>query len=66
MEDRLERLEILAMEQESSLERLSDVLQDQQAQLMELNRELALLKEKLSKYEAGEDSDVPDPPPPHY
>lgn len=66
MEDRLERLEILAMEQESTLERLSEVLQDQQGQLIELNRQLTLLKEKLSKYETEEGSDVPDPPPPHY
>ena len=66
MEDRLERLEMLAMEQESTLEKFSEVLQDQQAQLIELNRQLTILKNKLSKYEAGEGSDTPDPPPPHY
>ena len=66
MEERLERLEILAMEQESTLERLSEVLQDQQAQLIALNRILEQLEEKLSKYAEGEDSEAPDPPPPHY
>ena len=66
MDERLERLEILAMEQESTLERLSDVLQDQQSQLIELNRQLELLKEKLSKYEQSADPAPPDPPPPHY
>ena len=66
MADRLERLEILAMEQEATLERLSDVLREQQAQLIELNRQLEVLQERLSKYEEAGGPELPDPPPPHY
>lgn len=64
--DRIERLETLFMEHESTLERYGELIRDQQRQLSELADSLELLRGKLSQYE---DTDPPEPPlrpPPHY
>ena len=63
---RLEQLELLIMAHEETLERFSELLRDQQRQIGELKEQLARMKEKLSKYEAGELPEDPHQPPPHY
>jgi uncharacterized coiled-coil protein SlyX len=64
--ERLERLEFLLMSQEESLERLGELLRDQQRQISKQTGELELLREKLSKYETGGEPEDLHQPPPHY
>ncbi|MDE0097840.1 MAG: SlyX family protein [Gammaproteobacteria bacterium] len=64
--DRLERLEVLLMEHESTLERFSELLRDQQRQITGLGNSLELLREKLSKYEEPDPRGATHEPPPHY
>lgn len=64
--DRIERLETLFMEHESTLERYGELIRDQQRQLSELADSLELLREKLSQYEDTGPPEPPFQPPPHY
>ena len=69
MEKRLENLEILSMEHESTVESLSREVHRQQQQILALETQLKYLKEKVESA-SKEDSLSPDihdePPPPHY
>ena len=65
-EERLERLELLVMMHEETLERFGELLRDQQKQLTALRDDMELLRDKLSKYESGEAPEDPHQPPPHY
>lgn len=64
--DRLERLEVLLMEHESTLERFGELLRDQQRQITDLGDSLELLREKLSKYGEPDPPGATHEPPPHY
>ncbi len=65
--DRIERLEVLFMEHESTLERFGELIRDQQRQITDLGNTLELLRKKLSKYEeADQPVRAPDEPPPHF
>jgi uncharacterized coiled-coil protein SlyX len=62
----LERLELLIMSHEETLERFSELLRDQQNQITELREEMELLRDKLSKYEHSDEPGEYHQPPPHY
>ena len=62
---RLEKLEILAAEQERTIEDLNDTITGQWREIDALKRRIARLDEELREVEAG----LPAPPnqkPPHY
>jgi uncharacterized coiled-coil protein SlyX len=66
----LGNLEMVVMEQERTIEQLSDLLVDHQAQIDRLQNRIELLEQKLSKYAAGH-GEGNEPPeqnekPPHY
>jgi len=64
--DRLERLAVLLMEHESTLERFSELLRDQPRQITGLGNSLELPREQLSKYEEPDPRRTTHEPPPHY
>lgn len=65
-DESFERLELLIMSHEETLERFSELLRDQQNQLADLKGEVELLRDKLSKYEPTDEPDDYHQPPPHY
>lgn len=66
-EKRLERLESVCAQQESTIEQLSDVVFTQQRALDELEKKLAILALKYRELAAMQSDDGPaDVPPPHY
>ena len=68
MEKRLERLEMLVMEQDATIESLNHEVQKQQLQIQQLSKSIELLNTKLSS--AMESSNIKniedEAPPPHY
>ena len=64
--DRIERLEVLLMEHESTLEHFGELLRDQQRQITDLENALELLREKLSEYGESDPPGALHEPPPHY
>lgn len=69
MEKRLTNLEILSMEQESTVETLNREVHRQQQQIQALELQLQYLKEKIdsmSKEEAISPEAHEEVPPPHY
>jgi len=69
VEKRIENLEILSMDHESTVETLSREVHRQQKQIQTLEIQLKYLKEKIDSV-SKEESLSPDiqdePPPPHY
>jgi len=66
---RIENLEILAMEQENTVEKLNREVHRQQQQIQALEIQMRYLKEKIdsiSKEENLASDDSVEPPPPHY
>jgi len=69
MESRIENLEMLSMEQESTIETLNREVHRQQQQIHTLEIQLNYLKEKIdsiSKEESLSPEIVEEAPPPHY
>jgi len=69
MESRIENLEMLSMEQESTIETLNREVLRQQQQIHTLEIQLNYLKEKIdsiSKEESLSPEIVEEAPPPHY
>lgn len=67
MEQRLERLEMLFMEQEQTLDSLSEQVYVQQKEIAQLRLELHHLKERLKGLNASIiASPSEETPPPHY
>ena len=69
MEKRLTNLEMLAMEQENTIETLNREVHRQQQQIQALEVQIQFLKDKLDSINKEElpESDIQDePPPPHY
>ena len=69
MKIRIENLEILAMEQENTVEKLNREVHRQQQQIQALEIQMRYLKEKIdsiSKEENLASDDSVEPPPPHY
>jgi len=69
MNKRIENLEILSMEQESTIESLNREVHCQQLQIQVLEVQLKYLKEKIdsiSKEELFAPDIVDEAPPPHY
>lgn len=68
MEDaRLIDLEIRFTHQEATLQSLNEVIADQQRQIMQLNREVEILKRQLRDMSPSDIAAPRDePPPPHY
>lgn len=64
--DGLAKLELLAMDQERTLDQFGDLLRDQQAQITKLEQRLQMLEQKLSKYAETADVQEHHEPPPHY
>ncbi len=68
-QQRIEKLEILAMEQENTIESLSGEIHRQQQQIQALEIQLNDLKEKIdsiSKEQALSSEIEEEAPPPHY
>ncbi len=67
MENRLAELEIRFMEQEATLDSLSEQLYLQQKEIAQLNRQLETLKDRLkSMAQSPVASMAEETPPPHY
>lgn len=69
MEKRIENLEILSMDHESTVETLSREVHRQQIQIRALEVQLKYLRDKIetvSKEEALSPELHDEPPPPHY
>ncbi|WP_243544739.1 SlyX family protein [Pseudodesulfovibrio tunisiensis] len=66
MEERVERLEALVALQDRSLEKLNEVLSDQQLEISELKRQVKLLAGKVRELRMSADEQIQDVPPPHY
>ncbi len=69
MEKRLEKLEILAMEQEHTIDSLSREVHQQQQSILMLEQHIQILKnriEAISKEELVATAEEDDAPPPHY
>ena len=67
MEDRIERLENLVTLQDSTIEKLSDTIFEQQKQIDDLHKLVGRLAGKLRDIDAAMDQGAPqDVPPPHY
>jgi SlyX protein len=70
MEDRIMRLEELVALQDRTIEKLGEEVAAQQRELMEMERRVRLLGERVrSLGQAGpapEDGGGDEPPPPHY
>ena len=60
---RLTEIETSLMHLEKLYEQLNEVVIEQQAQIERLQRELDAVREAAKD---GDDSDAPEPPPPHY
>jgi SlyX protein len=65
-EDRLEQLEILAAEQEKTIEELSGQLAQQWAQIERMQKKLDLLAERFLALEERTAPDIPVTKPPHW
>jgi SlyX protein len=65
-EDRLEQLEILAAEQEKTIEELSSQLAQQWAQIERMQKKLDLLTERFLALEERTAPDIPVTKPPHW
>lgn len=67
MKERLEKLELLYMEQEQTLETLSQQVYLQQQEITRALREIERLNDKLKALEPALVGNAADePPPPHY
>ncbi len=70
MEKRLTNLEMLSMEQESTIETLNRELHRQQQQIQTLEVQLQYLKDKLNSISKEDllepETEEDEPPPPHY
>lgn len=70
MDKRLTTLEILAMEQENTIETLGQEVHKQQLQVQALELQVKYLMEKLDSIskegELSSEVEQQDPPPPHY
>ena len=69
MKQRIEKLEILSMEQEHTIETLNREVHKQQQQIQTLEIQLKYLKEKIdsvSKEELLSPEIIEEAPPPHY
>lgn len=65
-EARLTKLEMLAAEQERTIEELSGQIAEQWKEIETLRKKLDLLTSRLGEVEANTASDVPVPRPPHW
>ena len=65
-EEELARLQMMMMDQERVIEQYSDLFQDHQRQLDELNKKVDMLKQKLAKYEEAPEELPANERPPHY
>ena len=68
MKERLTNLEMLSMEQESTIETLNHEVHRQQQQIQALERQLEYLKEKIESISKEETiaPEIEESPPPHY
>ena len=66
MQSEIEKLELLVMEHEQTIETYSTLLQDQQTQIDTLKARLELIEQKLSKYDDVGAEVVQNEKPPHY
>lgn len=66
LEDRVEKLETLAAEQERTIEELSSVIARQWAEIETLSKKLDLLTKQIAVLEERTGAETPEPPPPHY
>ena len=64
LNDRLVEVESRIVMQERTIEQLNEVILEQATQLERLRAQLQQLSEQMRK--SGDDSEHPDPPPPHY
>ena len=64
-EERLIELESRTLEQEHLLQKLNEVIIEQQAQIDRLKQKLEELRHEVREGAAGVE-DVDEPPPPHY
>jgi SlyX protein len=66
VDDQLEKLQAAVAFQERAVEKLNQALIAQQCQMDEMGRQIRILAEKLREERLPEQSNEPEPPPPHY
>jgi SlyX protein len=66
VEEQLEKLQADMAFQERAIEKLNQALISQQCQIDEMERQIRILVEKLRDGRVVEQSNEPEPPPPHY
>lgn len=68
MEDKVNELQMLVMEQQQSIETLSDTLIQQSSRIAELEKKLTLVESRLQRVsdQNGSDEQVSEDRPPHY
>ncbi|WP_462325448.1 SlyX family protein [Desulfoplanes sp.] len=66
MDEQLEQLQTQLAYQDRTIEKLNQALIAQQCQIDEMERQIRFLAEKLRDVRVVEQSNGPEPPPPHY
>ncbi len=66
IEQRTEGLEERLTFQEDAIQKLDEALASQQKQVLDLNRLVTLLMERLQRIEENQETSVVDEKPPHY
>ena len=66
VEQRIEGLEERLTFQEDAIQKLDEALASQQKQVLDLNRLVTLLMERLQRIEESQETSVVDEKPPHY
>ncbi|MBT3147042.1 SlyX family protein [Neptunomonas phycophila] len=65
-EQRISDLEMRVAFQEDTLDKLSDVIAEQDRIIIDLRRAITLLNDQLKKVDTRQDLPSDEPPPPHY
>jgi len=65
-EQRLSDIEMRVAFQEDTLDKLSDVIAEQDRIIIDLRRAITLLNDQLKKVDTRQDLPGDEPPPPHY
>ncbi|MDO6452842.1 SlyX family protein [Neptunomonas phycophila] len=65
-EQRISDLEMRVAFQEDTLDKLSDVIAEQDRIITDLRRAITLLNDQLKKVDTRQDLPSDEPPPPHY
>ncbi|WP_341220073.1 SlyX family protein [uncultured Pseudoalteromonas sp.] len=65
-EQRISDLEMRVAFQEDTLDKLSDVIAEQDHIITDLRRAITLLNDQLKKVDTRQDLPSDEPPPPHY